>query len=256
MSPFHFQRIFADWAGVSPKKFVQHLSLAHAKRLLRQPGASVLGSALDTGLSGPARLHDLFVGIEAMTPGEFKSGGAALLFRHRVVATALGPVLLVSTDKGLARLVFLDSEPDALEALRAGFPNAGFHEADDPHQRAALGFFQGADRPRERVDLHLKGTPFQLQVWQALLRIPAGELRSYGNLASDLGRPGATRAVGSSVGRNPVACLIPCHRVIRGDGDLSGYRWGPGRKRVLIAWEAARREGGVACEDGGTLPSG
>lgn len=244
MSPYHFQRLFTARAGVSPKKFVQHLSLVHAKRLLRERGTAVLDTALDTGLSGPSRLHDLFVGIEAMTPGEFKEGGAALRFRFRRAETLLGPVLLVSTARGLARLVFLAGEPDALEAMRREFPRARFEEGDDAFQKSALSFFGESGAEAGPLALHLKGTPFQLQVWRALLRVPTGGLTSYGDLAEAVGRPAAARAVGTAVGRNPVACLIPCHRVIRAGGEPGEYRWGADLKRTLLAWEAARADGG------------
>ncbi len=242
LSPYHFQRLFSDWAGVSPKKFLQYLSLDHAKRLL-QGQATLADAALETGLSGTGRLHDLFVRIEAMTPGEYKAGGRSLHIRYGFGDSPFGRLLLASTPRGICHLSFADDEGQALEALRAAFPRAAWRREDDGHQQEALAFFRQDWSRLSEIRLHLRGTPFQLKVWETLLRIPPGGLDTYGRLAQRLGTPRAARAVGSAVGDNPVAFLIPCHRVIRADGSFGEYRWGSARKAAMIGWEAARHQG-------------
>jgi len=252
LSQFHFQRLFTRWAGVSPKRFLQFLTVESAKERLRA-SAPVLQAAFATGLSGPARLHDLFIATTAVTPGEFKAGGRALEIRHGLADTPFGPALLGTTHRGLCHLTFLDEgEEDgslALKALAEAWPEASLIQDN----RAALGFartiFLGHREPesdsygtRDRpLSLLLKGTNFQIQVWEALLRVPPGALTTYGRLAHSLDRPGAARAVGTAVGRNSIAFLIPCHRVIREEGTLGGYRWGPVRKEAILGWESARK---------------
>lgn len=239
-SPFHFQRRFRQWAGVSPKRFLEYLTVTHAKRLLRN-GASVLDAALACGLSGPGRLHDHFVGIEAATPGEYRRGGSGLVIRHGVHATPLGNVLIALTPRGICRLEFVDAAGPgaALEALATDWPAASLAPDRTAGAPVAAALFDPAGEPR-RLLLHLRGTNFQLAVWQALLRIPAGAAVSYGDLAAAVGRPGASRATAGAVAANPVAYLIPCHRVLRASGEWGGYRWGSTRKPLLLAWEAAR----------------
>ncbi|GAB3370083.1 methylated-DNA--[protein]-cysteine S-methyltransferase [Spongiibacter taiwanensis] len=256
LSPFHFQRLFTEWAGVSPKKFIQYLSLNYAKGLLQEP-RSLMETAHSAGLSGSGRLHDLFVKIEGMTPGEYRQGGEGLTIRHSVADSPFGQVLVASTDKGVCHLAFEDETTKALAELQHRFPKASYVAGQDAHQRAALTIFRPAGEtggtqpvPLSTIKLHLQGTPFQLKVWESLLRIPEGQLRSYGHLAHALGQPKASRAVGTAIGSNPVAFLIPCHRVIQASGKLGGYRWGPTRKSALIAWEAARLHGRAA-EAGG-----
>ncbi len=239
LSAFHFQRLFTEWTGVSPKKFLQHLSVAHAKNHLRQPNASVLETAFEVGLSGPSRLHDLFVTIEAMTPGEYKNEGASLSFDYEIAETPMGRALLVSTPKGLSHLAFIDSETGALDAFRLEFPKAKLREASNTHHENALKFFRADWSSLEQSRLHLKASPFQLKVWQCLLRVPTGRFETYGSLAKAIDRPKAARAVGSAIGANPVAYLIPCHRVIRANGEFGDYRWGENRKKMLISWDAS-----------------
>ncbi len=239
LSAFHFQRLFTEWTGVSPKKFLQHLSVAHAKNQLRQSNASVLDAAFEVGLSGPGRLHDLFVTIEAMTPGEYKNEGASLSFDYEFADTPMGRVLLASTSKGLSHLAFIESEAEALDAFSLEFPQAKLREASNPHHDNALKFFRADWSTLKRSRLHLKASPFQLKIWQCLLRVPADRFETYGSLAKAIDRPKAARAVGSAVGANPVAYLIPCHRVIRANGEIGGYRWGLNRKKMLISWDAS-----------------
>lgn len=245
MSEYHFQRTFTRWAGISPKRFLQHLTLQAAKRSLAD-SASVLDAAYDVGLSGPSRLHDLFVTYEAVTPGEYKARGEGLTVRWGVHPSPFGACLLAATERGICHLSFLSGEPsDAPEdELRRRFPEADLEAAPEVTAPLAARIFAGS--PGEEgapLALHLRGTNFQLQVWKALLALPRGAVVTYGGLARRLGRPGAARAVGAAVGANPVAYLIPCHRVLRGSGELGGYRWGTARKRALLGWEAARREG-------------
>jgi AraC family transcriptional regulator, regulatory protein of adaptative response / methylated-DNA-[protein]-cysteine methyltransferase len=237
-SPFHFQRKFQEWAGVSPKKFLQYLSLDHAKSLLRQQ-VSVAEAAHETGLSGTGRLHDLFVTLEAMTPGEYRHGGAALALSYSFGDSPFGVYLVASTNKGICKLVFVEDEKAALAELHQEWPNAAFAaEITAAHAQVAR-FFARDFPPTGRLHLHLKGTPFQLKIWESLLRVPEGELRTYAQLAEAAENGAAVRAAGTAIGANPVAYLIPCHRVIRGTGVLRQYRWGATRKAALLGWEAA-----------------
>lgn len=257
LSPFHFERLFKRWAGVTPKQFTQYLTLSHAKEMLAD-SASVLDAAHAAGLSGGSRLHDLFVAVEAVTPGEFKAAGEGVRIGWDRVATPLGDALLATTERGVCFFGFLDDDrpvAEALEAklcdLRMAWPRAELER--DAHgvapvaealarQLAGSSPDEGdGAAPETPVRLHLRGTNFQLQVWQALLEIPLGNAVSYGDLARSLGRPEAARAVASAVSVNPVAILIPCHRVIRSTGHMAGYRWGRGRKRALLGWESAHK---------------
>lgn len=244
LSPHHLQRTFTEWAGISPKKFSQYLSLDHAKRVMVYSDASVETAALSSGLSGSGRLHDLFVNIEAMTPGQFKRGAQSLVIRYRFVATQFGDVLAAATPIGICHLQFFHSKPLAIAELKAAFPKAELtaENASSPHPalEAVQQFFQGNWNLQGKIHLHISGTPFQLKVWQSLLSIPSGSLTSYGKLAKDIKRPSAARAIGSAVGKNPVAILIPCHRVIQASGGLGGYRWGEDRKAAIIGWEGSQ----------------
>ncbi len=252
VSPFHLQRVFTRWAGVSPKRFLQYLTLEHAKRLLDE-SRPVLEAAFEAGLSGPGRLHDLFVTVEAVTPGEYRARGAGLEIAYGRHTTPFGDCLLAVTERGICALSFLDDYQDgeehgwdaALAALAAAWPQATLHEQPDRTQSLAARIFapQPLDRPGEAdrpLALLLKGTNFQLKVWEALLRIPPGSAATYAEVAQALGAPSAARAVGGAVGANAIAYLIPCHRVIRSSGAANGYRWGETRKRAMLGWEAAR----------------
>lgn len=238
VSPFHFQRIFTEWAGVSPKKFLQYLSLSYAKEMIADKNVSLFEVADETGLSGTGRLHDLFVSIEGMTPGEFKAGGAALNINYHFSNSMFGRILLASTSKGLCYIAFADEHAKALDTLKKKFPAARLIAQTDAFQKIALDFFNSPGEPAI-LKLHLKGTAFQLKVWEALLKIPPGKLTSYGKLASGLSSAKACRAVGTAIGDNPVAFIIPCHRVIQTSGMLGGYHWGLPRKAAMIGWEAA-----------------
>jgi len=238
-SPFHFQRKFQEWAGVSPKKFLQFLSLEHAKGLLQQQ-ASVAEAAHATGFSGPGRLHDLFVTLEAMTPGEYRQGGAALAIHYSFGDGPFGPYLVASTGKGICKLTFVDEPEQGLLDLRREWPRAQLVPAAAPSHELVAQFFARAILPAGRLHLHLKGTAFQLKIWESLLRIPEGRLSTYTRLAQAANNQAAVRAAGTAIGANPVGYLIPCHRVIRQTGELGQYRWGAGRKAAMLGWEASR----------------
>ncbi|RWX00851.1 methylated-DNA--[protein]-cysteine S-methyltransferase [Flavobacterium cerinum] len=240
MSPFHFQKMFTDWAGVSPKKFVQYLSIEHAKKLLTSTSSTLFDAAYETGLSGTGRLHDLFVNIEGMTPGEYKNGGESLHINYNFSETPFGTILAASTAKGICHLAFADNETQALDVLRQKFPNAVYKQITDLIQQQALHAFSHGPSETDKIKLHLKGTPFQLKVWEALLSVPLGKLATYGSIASRIDSPKASRAVGTAVGDNPVAFIIPCHRIIQSSGVLGNYHWGSTRKAAMIGWEAAK----------------
>jgi AraC family transcriptional regulator, regulatory protein of adaptative response / methylated-DNA-[protein]-cysteine methyltransferase len=238
LSPFHFQRLFKDWAGVSPKKFLQYISLQHAKKLLHQH--TVSDTAFETGLSGSSRLHDLFISIEGMTPGEYKNGGEQLQINYSFAETPFGNIIVASTAKGICHLAFADDEGKALKELQSQFPKARFKQVVDTIQQNALFIFTQDWKDLSKIKLHLKGTPFQIKVWEALLKIPMGDVSTYSGIANTINNPNASRAVGTAIGDNPVAFLIPCHRVIRSTGDFGQYHWGSVRKTAMIGWEAAK----------------
>jgi len=240
LSPFHFQRMFTDWAGISPKKFLQYLSVEYAKGILKEKQATLFDAAFETGLSGTGRLHDLFINIEGMTPAEYKNGGKALHINYSVAESPFGNILVGSTEKGICYLAFADNKEEAFAQLQHQFPNATYLQMVDKIQQEAMFIFQKDWSKLSNIKLHLKGTPFQLKVWDALLRIPMGGLQTYGSLAKEIQLPNASRAVGTAIGDNPVAFLIPCHRVIRSTGEIGGYHWGPTRKSAIIGWEAAQ----------------
>lgn len=238
LSPFHFQRLFKEWAGVSPKKFVQFLSVEYAKGLLKQ-NLSLLDTSFETGLSGTGRLHDLFINIEGMTPGEYKNGGQDLQIQYSFAETIFGDVIIASTQKGICYLSFVSEQEKETESLFRLFPNAGFVQKTDLIQQNALKFFRADWDDPQKIKLHLKGTPFQLKVWQSLLKIPLGNVSTYTSIASAVQNPNAMRAVGTAIGCNPVAFLIPCHRVIRSSGIVGEYHWGSNRKTAILGWEAS-----------------
>ena len=240
LSPYHFQRMFTEWAGVSPKKFTQYLSVEYAKQLLKEGQVTLLDTAYEAGLSGTGRLHDLFVNIEGMTPGEFKNGGEQLQINYSFAESPFGNLMVASTSKGICHMAFAEDEAQGLARLTLLFPNAGLNRMVDRIQQDALFIFQHDWSKLSEIKLHLNGTPFQLKVWETLLKIPMGGLATYGNIADKIGMPGASRAVGTAIGNNPVAFLIPCHRVIKSDGKTGDYRWGSTRKSAILGWEAAR----------------
>lgn len=242
VSPFHFQRLFTQWAGVSPKKFMQYLSVEHAKTLLKEKHSSLMDAAYETGFSGTGRLHDLFIKIEGMTPGEYKNGGENLRINYSVAESPFGNILVGSTIKGICYMAFADDSDKAFEELDKMFPNAKFKRLVDRVQQNALQIFNRDWSDLKQIRLHIKGTPFQLKVWEALLKIPRGQLETYSGIAKSLESPGASRAVGSAVGDNPVAYLIPCHRIIQSTGVFGNYHWGPTRKSAIIGWESAGRD--------------
>jgi AraC family transcriptional regulator of adaptative response/methylated-DNA-[protein]-cysteine methyltransferase len=243
MSESQMQRVFTRWAGISPKRFLQYLTAGHAERLLRE-GRPVLAAAYEAGLSAPSRLHDLMINATAVTPGGHRDFGAGIVIRHGTHETPFGSAFLAVTDRGICQLGFLHDGHDdiaELETLRKRWPRATIvHSQADTAMFAHAVF--SAINAAAPIPLHLKGTNFQLKVWEALLRVPYGDVTTYDAIARDIGAPTSHRAVGTAIGSNPVAMLIPCHRVIRKSGALGDYHWGDTRKHALLAWETARRE--------------
>ena len=238
LSPAHFQRVFSQWVGVSPKRYQQYLTLDHAKDLLRER-FSVLEAATETGLSGPSRLHDLFVKWEAMSPGEYARGGAGLTVNYGWFESPFGEVLAMGTERGICGLAFAGEfgRDVAMQDMTTRWPKATFCE--NPQ---AIAPWVGAAFGQQETPLHLIGAPFQIKVWEALLAIPSGHVTTYSEIAQHIGNPKAVRAVGTAVGKNPVSWLIPCHRALRKSGGLGGYHWGLPVKRAMLAYEAARLE--------------
>jgi len=241
LSPFHFQRLFTEWAGTSPKKFLQYISVAYAKRLLKEnEQTSLFDAAYDTGLSGTSRLHDLFINIEGMTPAEYKNGGSNLAINYSFAESPFGNLIVASTQKGICYMAFQNEERQAFSDLQSKFPNAIFNRRLDLIQQNALFIFQTNGGKLNDIKLHLKGSEFQLKVWEALLKIPMGKVCTYGNIATQIDNTRASRAVGTAIGSNPIAFLIPCHRVIQATGLFGGYMWGNTRKTAIIGWEGAQ----------------
>jgi len=251
LSQFHFHRLFCSWAGVTPKDFLQCLTLAHVKDLLRN-GRSVLDAALEAGLSGPGRLHDLCVNLEAASPGEMKSGGAPWTIAAGFAASPFGACLVAESPRGICHLSFVEagSANAAWCELQEEWPKARLRRNDSAAERIAGKIFARSAAPEARrtrrgprppLRAFVKGTEFQVRVWRALVQVPPGQLVSYGTLAATIGQPAAARAVGTAVAQNPLAYLIPCHRVIRETGVIGDYRWGGIRKRAMVAWESAAR---------------
>jgi AraC family transcriptional regulator of adaptative response/methylated-DNA-[protein]-cysteine methyltransferase len=241
LSPSHLQRVFSDWAGISPKRFLQFLTKENAKTLLRE-SRDVLSAAIESGLSGPGRLHDLMVNCEALTPGEIGALGEGLVIRCGFAASPFGTIIIGSTVRGICHLRFVEpGETDIEEAsLHTEWPHAQFDRDDEAAQRLATDLFDPFSEPKP-LSLLLRGTNFQIKVWEALLRIPSGHTLSYGDLAAMATLPKAQRAVGTAMAHNRIAVLIPCHRVIRESGEAGLYRWGADRKRAIIGWEQSRR---------------
>jgi AraC family transcriptional regulator, regulatory protein of adaptative response / methylated-DNA-[protein]-cysteine methyltransferase len=242
LSASHFQKMFTEWAGVSPKKFLQYISINYAKAKLRNEQASLFDTALETGLSGTGRLHDLFINIEGMTPGEYKNGGENLIITYNYAESVFGKILIAKTKKGICYIAFYEDEAIAFLLLKNNFPKAIFTKEKNVDQKDILNILTNEYDSIHKIKLHLKGTDFQLKVWETLLTIPSGALATYGDIAKQIENPKASRAVGSAIGSNPVAYLIPCHRVIQASGIFGGYMWGPKRKTAIIAWEAAQLE--------------
>ncbi|MFU1544510.1 bifunctional transcriptional activator/DNA repair enzyme AdaA [Aeromonas veronii] len=243
LSPFHFQRLFSRWAGVTPKRYLQVLTLERAKALL-QESRPLLEVADTLGLSSGSRLYDHFVQLEAVTPGEYKQRGAGLVIDHGVHDTPFGQAFVALTPRGVCNFSFLDEKaPDApLANLARNWPEAELREAPSRTQGVIHTMFEGSKAPDRPISLHVSGTNFQISVWRALLQIPPAKVVSYAQVANAIGNPKAARAVGLAVGANPVALMIPCHRVIQQNGKLGGYHWGETRKQAIHAWEAARYE--------------
>jgi len=243
LSPFHFHRLFSHWAGVTPKDFLQCLTLRHAKELLKR-GKSVLATSLDAGLSGPGRLHDLCVRLEAASPGEIKSGGAAWTITAGFAESPFGTCLIAESPRGVCHLSFVDSKSrrGGEATIRADWPHVRIEWDDAPPSRVAATLFHESEAsdPQPTLRALVRGTAFQVRVWRALLDVPRGAMTSYGRIADAVCSRAAARAVGAAVGSNRLAYLIPCHRVIRETGVVGDYRWGTERKRAMIAWESAR----------------
>jgi AraC family transcriptional regulator of adaptative response/methylated-DNA-[protein]-cysteine methyltransferase len=242
LSEFHFQRLFSRWAGISPKRFLQFLTVEHAKRQLAD-FKPVLDVALDSGLSSPGRLHDLFVSVDAVSPGEFKSRGAGLTIEYGIHPTPFGSCLLGVTRRGLCWLSFLENEKRAqgVAEMKEHWSGAAFIECPEAAAAVVARIFSANPAPASLpLNLLVMGTNFQVKVWQALLNIPAGAVASYDSIGKLIGAPKSARAIGAAVGQNAIAYLIPCHRIIRNTGLLGGYRWGEARKQIILAWETAR----------------
>ena len=243
-SEFHFQRLFSRWVGISPKRFLQFLTKAHARRLLEE-SRDVLSATYDSGLSSPGRLHELFVTCEAVTPGEVKRRGEGLEISYGFHPSPFGECMVALTERGICGLAFVQKGDrlEVIQDLRRRWTNADLME--DPERTALVVeriFPLAYGDHVAPLHLYLNGTNFQIKVWEALLRVPAGALTTYQGIARSLGMPGAARAVGQAVGANPIAFIIPCHRVIRKMGVLGGYRWGASRKMAMVGWELARAE--------------
>ncbi|MBI5295689.1 MAG: methylated-DNA--[protein]-cysteine S-methyltransferase [Chloroflexi bacterium] len=240
LSEFHFQRLFTRWAGISPKRFLQFVTKEHARGLLRA-SENLLETTHQVGLSSLGRLHDLMVSTEAMSPGEYKARGAGLTIRYGLHPTPFGQCLIGLTERGICHLSFVQtSEGDAIDALVADWASARMIEDKRATAPWVAPIFDLSQREERPLHLYLRGTNFQLKVWEALLNVPAGGVTTYEQVAAQIGKPHALRAVGTAVGHNPIAVLIPCHRVIRKLGEFGNYRYGPARKKAILGWEASR----------------
>ena len=242
LSVHHFQRTFTDWVGVTPKSFLQHITHNNAKNMLLE-GQSILDVSNEVGLSSPSRLHDLCVSIDAASPGEIKEGGAGLSIHYGFDYCPFGECLVASSERGIMQLTFIESQSrsSVITDLQKKWPQASLQEDGQVATKLIQRLFTHNEKQTESLRAYVSGTKFQLKVWTALLSIPLGHLSSYGELAKTIGQASAARAVGSAIGKNPLAYLIPCHRVIRETGVFGGYRWGNGRKRLMIAYESIRR---------------
>ena len=243
LSPAHFQRLFTQWAGISPKRFLQAKTAETALRLLRE-GRPALEVAYDAGLSGPSRLHDLAIHAEAVTPGDLKTGGAGLVIQYGLYPTPFGEAMIAATARGLCFLAFVrgSNRGEPLRDLKRRWSAARIERDDDSLAPFARRAFPESVKKGGPLSVHVRGTNFQLRVWNALLQLAPGETTTYSAVAQAIGEPDAQRAVGTAIGSNPISWLIPCHRVLRGDGGLGGYAWGPERKRAMLVWEGLQKQ--------------
>ena len=239
LSKFHLQRIFQKWVGISPKNFLQFITTENAKKCLKE-GQSTLETAYEVGLSGNSRLHDLFIKVEACTPGEFKKRGKGIHLKYDIIQSPFGDALIGETNIGICKLSFIDENSDPIELIQLDFPKAKIVKELGPNGRYVKKYFADWEVPQRKIMLDLKGTPFQVKVWKALLLIPSSHLLAYNDVASIINNPYAARAVGSAIGKNPIAYLIPCHRVIRQSGYFGEYRWGRDRKTAIIGYESIK----------------
>ena len=239
ISKFHFQKLFRKWAGVTPKQFLQYITVEQAKVSLLK-GKSTLETAFDVGLSGNGRLHDVFIKMEACTPGEFKNRGNGIEIKFDEINTPFGRALIAETKKGICKIAFLEENERSEKLLRNEFPNALLFNKLGNNGELAKTYFKSWQVPSKKIGLDLKGTPFQIQVWKALLEIPSSHFLSYQDIAQKIGNPKAVRAVGTAIGKNPIAYLIPCHRVIRSSGEIGSYRWNSNRKMAINGYECLR----------------
>jgi AraC family transcriptional regulator, regulatory protein of adaptative response / methylated-DNA-[protein]-cysteine methyltransferase len=238
VSPFHFQRIFSDWAGISPKKFLQVLTLNYLKKTIAKTSSN-LELSFEANLSSPSRVHDLFVQIEGVTPEEYRSAGKGIVIHYKFFNTVFGNCLAAETERGICHMSFFEDSEEALMELQSEWPNAILKKTD------ALSFNPETlltGRETRALKLFAKGTNFQVKVWNALLKIPEGGLVTYDSISEIIGMPGASRAVGTAIGNNHIAWLIPCHRVIRKTGVIGNYKWGTTRKKAMIAFESCKSE--------------
>ncbi len=242
LSAFHFHRLFRRWAGITPKQFLQSITVEHAKRLLAD--SSLLDTSLELGLSGPGRLHDHFVKLEAVTPGQFKTLGKDLTIEYGTCQSPFGLAFIAATDRGICQLAFItqNSANEPLERLRKSWPNAYVSVNHDKIETLGETIFNADPDSPPTLSVIVKGSKFQVRVWKSLLQIPSGKLCSYSQIAQNIQKPSASRAVANAIGANPIAYLIPCHRVIRSTGTLGGYHWGIERKLALQAYETAHYE--------------
>ena len=238
LSPSHFQRLFTRWAGVSPKQYLQFLTVEYTKQILRS--VSTLDATLQAGLSSTSRLHEHYIKIAAMTPAQYRSAGKDLEINYGQADSPFGPVCLATSQHGICSLAFIDNRDDATEsALKKQWPQSRLVRND--HGVASIVKKIFSYETKHTFLLAPMGTNFQIQVWNALLNIPPGQLCTYKRIAEYIGQPRASRAAARAIAANPIACLIPCHRVLRSDGNTGGYHWGPVRKQAIIAYEAAQK---------------
>ncbi|MEO1012183.1 MAG: methylated-DNA--[protein]-cysteine S-methyltransferase [Bacteroidota bacterium] len=238
LSKYHFQRMFHEWAGVTPKQFLQYITVEHAKKCLHK-GQSTLTTAYDVGLSGNGRLHDMFVKIIACTPGEFQKRGEGMSLKYGIIDSPFGKLVIAESSLGISQMEFLPDQASPLELLESIFPEARFHQGPGAYGQMVQEYFDTWKTPKKRIVLDLRGTPFQVSVWRALLSVPPAHYLAYKDIAQMINKPNAIRAVGTAVGRNPIAYLIPCHRIIRESGEIGEYGWGKHKKLLINGFENA-----------------